>query len=182
VSWQVRWKEIQQIASVAQEYQASLKAFSADIAKWRSDGALLVGCALLAQIVLKQSQYRNQGNLSATIKAALKQAATMGLSLGDFPTKLRTLVEGLNKGSGGESDAGTKESAGSTPEKRRSEDDIFDKKVKKEKKSDKKADVEVRATLMLVPVSFEPFVPCALCNSVLLILMLLLLCCLQTVC
>ena len=163
-SWQIRWKELQQIAAVAQSHQASLKAFTSDIAKARSDAALIVGCAILTQIVLKQSQYRNQGVLPATIKAALKQAASMGLSLGDFPTKLRTFVEGLNKGIGSaplvqegiNSDQTSKGSTGSAAEKRGHEDEPADRKAKKEKKADKKekdrAEVEVWALFTSVPI------------------------------
>lgn len=95
--WQTRWKELQQVTSVAQVHQASLKSLAADIAKSRSEAALIVSCAVLSSLVLKQSQHRNQGQLPSMLKAGLKQAAAMGLSLGDFPSKLRNLIDGLNK-------------------------------------------------------------------------------------
>ena len=165
-SWQVRWKELQQISAVVQSHQASLKAFATDVAKSRSDAALIVGCAIFTQIVLKQSQYRNQGVLPATIKAALKQVATMGLSLGDFPAKLRTHVEGLNKGiaSDGVVQAPTAITAegamgltSSTSEKRGPEDETADAKTKKEKESHKKEKVQAAEAVQALFMSFFIF-------------------------
>ena len=97
MQWQNVLKDVEQIAAVTKCNQSSLKDIVNDISRNRNTAALIVACAILSEIVVHQSQYRNSGALLATIKAGLKQAATMSLSIGDLPTKLRSFVEGLNK-------------------------------------------------------------------------------------
>lgn len=97
VQFQMYSKELQSILAVAKSHEEDLKPIIANIAKSRASAAQIVACAVMSQVVFKQSLYKAQGSLSAMIQAGMKQAGSMGVSMGDLPGKLRTFVEGLSK-------------------------------------------------------------------------------------
>jgi hypothetical protein len=112
--WQGHLKELQQIAAVAKSHQEDLAGVISKISGARSDAAKVVAAAVLSQIVFQQSLYRSQGVLGATVQAGIKHAASLGLSLGDMPAKLRTFVEGLVRDNPSEASAKSSADAGRT--------------------------------------------------------------------
>ena len=102
----------------------------------------------MAEIVLHQCQYKNAGTLNATLKAGMKQAASMGVSGGDLPLKLRSFVESLLKAS---SQALEKDSVASPSKEAASEaaqvpEDEGVQDGKKKRKKERKATDEVEAS------------------------------------
>ena len=96
-AWQLEWKHLLNICNIAKVNQEALKQLTSDIGKYRTYCAEVVSSALLADVVVKQATYKAEGSLVAMLKAGLKQAASMSLSLGDLPLKLRSIIESLMK-------------------------------------------------------------------------------------
>jgi hypothetical protein len=89
--WHAKAQALQQLATVDKDAQDLGSFFSL----LRRDAALIVGAAMLAEIVLNQTNYA--GQLVETCKAAKTFLGTLGLSLADMPTKLRVFFEALEQ-------------------------------------------------------------------------------------
>jgi hypothetical protein len=147
-TWQTYWKDIQQIAGVAKCSQSAVKQLATEISQVRSNAAQVVACAVMAEIVLHQSQYKNAGTLNATLKAGMKQAASMGVSGGDLPLKLRSFIESLLKDSSPALEKGSvvspsKEAAREAAQVEENEGSQDGKRKRKHRKKEKKATDEV---------------------------------------
>lgn len=137
-AWQVEWKHLSTISNIAKVNEEALKELTSDIGKYRTYCAEVVSSALLADIVVKQATYKAEGSLAAMLKAGLKQAASMSLSLGDLPMKLRTIIESLMKDTGSIEEAAPTQVIKRSVEAKPDEHSSSKKSKKEEKKEQKK--------------------------------------------